>query len=125
MQPASDTLAGLNIMCIAETIAGIEPLVHGLRAAGATVIAVRTPQVALAHSDRHPLDAVLVDLRAPGWWFTAEIRALRALSRTPVYALTEQGEMIDATAGLAGYFVKPVRLDALITTLSTLPRRSR
>jgi DNA-binding response OmpR family regulator len=120
-----DVLAGLNIVCIAEDVAGIEPLVEDLRAAGAVVVAVRTAAVALAFSDRYPVHVVLVDLRDPDWWLTPEIRALRSLSRAPVYALTEPDETIDPTAGLAGHFVKPVSVEAAVATMSTLRRRSR
>jgi DNA-binding response OmpR family regulator len=124
MQRGHAPLHGLSILFITDHSHIGEPLGPWLRSAGAVVIGVRTTALALAYSERHSVDAVLVDLREAGWWSTFEIRALRALTRVPVYALTEPSDAIpDASAGLAGYFPKPVRADTLIGTLSELPRR--
>jgi len=53
---------------------------------------VRTPGLALAHTERRTVDAILVDLRG-SWWSSPEMRALRSLSCVPVYAFTAPNEM--------------------------------
>jgi hypothetical protein len=79
-----------------------------------------------AYSERHAVDAILVDLRESGWTLTPDTRALRSLTRVPMYTMTEPGDpMLDAAADLAGYFSKRVRVEALIGTLSVLQRRLR
>jgi len=119
-------LDGLTLLFIADAIESVEPLIESLRLAGAVVVAVRSAQLALAYSERHRIDVILVDLREPEWWSTPEIRALRSLTRVPTYAMTETtDQMLHPSAEIAGYLPKPVPVEALIAMLSTLPRRSR
>ena len=99
-------------------------MVESLRAADAVVVAVRTAALALAYADRHRIDAVVVDLRDANWWLTPEIRALRAITHAPLYGMTVPGEVPESSS-VAGLFPKPVNPEALIATLSALPRRRR
>ena len=112
-------------MLVADAIDSIEPLVESLRAAGAVVVAVRTSALALAYADRHRIDAILVDLRDAGWWRTPEMRALLAITRAPLYFATAPGQETPGSPSLAGLFPKPVNPDALVATLSALPRHRK
>ena len=90
------------------------------------MIAVRTARLALAYTERHPVDFILIDLAEPSWWSTAEFRALRALNESPIYALREAGaQPIDAAARVTGVFAKPISVDAVVAALASLPRRRR
>ena len=119
MPPSAGVLDRLGVLVIADSFDNVEPL----RAAGAVIVGVRAAPLALAYAERHTIDVVLVDLRGADWWATPEIRALRALSRAPVYALQEADDLIpDTAARIAGVFPKPVNLDTLVATLAALPR---
>jgi DNA-binding response OmpR family regulator len=125
MQPAVGPLNGLRILVIADAFESVEAVVGYLRSLGTVAVALPTAALGLAYSQQHTVDVVLVDSRKSDWWFAPEIRALRSVSRAPLYALTEPGQTLDPTAGVDGYFPKPVRIDALVATLAVLPRRSR
>jgi DNA-binding response OmpR family regulator len=112
-------------LIIADAFASVESVIEVLRSAGAVAVAVPTVVLGRAYAERHIVDVVLVDSRKSSWWLTPEIRALRSLSRAPVYAFTEPGQTLDTAAGVDGYFPKPVPIDALLVTLGALPRRSR
>ena len=89
-------------------------------------------RAALAFAETHVLDVVLVDIRMPGedgHWFLRQLRAsptVRA-AQVPVFAITgERHDLpVDPASGFAGHFLKPIELDALVTRLASLPRRSR
>jgi DNA-binding response OmpR family regulator len=126
MNAPGGPLVGLTILVIVVDFVSIESLIGSLRSVGAVVGVVGSTAVALAYSEQHPVDVVLVDLREPDWWSTPEIRALRSLTRVPIYALTEiTDRMLHPSAEIAGYFPKPVPVEALIAMLSALPRRTR
>ena len=125
MPPTVGPLSGLRILVVADAFEGVESVVDFFRSLGAVVVALPTAALGRAYSEQHTVDVVLVDSRKSSWWFTPEIRALRSLSHAPLYALTEPGQTLDPTAGVDGYFPKPVRIDALVAALSVLPRRSR
>jgi len=125
MPPAVGPLNGLRILVIADAFESVESVIGVLRSAGATVVAVPTAALGRAYSEQHIVDVVLVASRKSSWWLTPEIRALRSLSRAPLYALTEPGQTLDPTSGVDGYFPKPLRIDVLLVTLAALPRRSR
>lgn len=123
-------LDGLTILVVDDHYDTVEMLVEYLRSVGATVLGVRTAKAALGYATTQRFDVVLVDLRMPrenGEWLLRELRASRAPSaEVPVFALSgERHDRPDAAGGFAGYFLKPVDLDALIATLSGLPRRPR
>lgn len=112
-------------MVIADAFESVESVVEVLRSAGAAVVALPTAALGRSYSERHIVDVVLVDSRKSRWWLTPEIRALRSLSRAPLYAFTEPDQTLDMARGVDGYFPKPVPIDALLVTLGALPRRSR
>jgi hypothetical protein len=64
--PASGALDGLIVLIIADTVDSVESLIESLRASGAVVAAVRLPRLALAYSDRHPIDAKIKTLHVIG-----------------------------------------------------------
>ncbi len=110
----------------------VDVLREYLYSAGATVIGADGARAALAFAETHVLDVVLVDIRMPGedgHWFLRQFRASRTVrtAQVPVFAITgERHDLpVDPASGFAGYFLKPIELDALVTRLALLPRRSR
>jgi CheY-like chemotaxis protein len=72
---------------------------------------------------------VLVDLRMPdenGRWFLQKLRSSGMPSaRAPVFAVSgDRADEPGQADGFAGYFLKPVELDALVAKLQTLPRQT-
>ena len=63
-------LEGLTLLIITDALDSIKSLIEPLRSAGAVVVAVRAAQLALAYSERHAVDTILVDLRESGWTLT-------------------------------------------------------
>lgn len=125
-----EPLNGLTVLVVDDHYDTVEMLVEYLRSVGAIVIGIRTAKAAIGYARTARFDAVLVDLRMPredGWWFLRELRASRTASaQAPVFAMSgERHDDPDPAAGFAGYFFKPVDLDALVTALSALPARQR
>jgi DNA-binding response OmpR family regulator len=105
----------------------VEMLVEYLRAFGAIVIGLRTATAAVGYAMSARIDAVLVDLRMPGEdgrWLLRKLRSSNAPSaQAPVFAVSGESRDEPSQAdGFAGYFLKPVNLDALVAALSALPR---
>jgi CheY-like chemotaxis protein len=72
---------------------------------------------------------VLVDLRMPdedGRWFLQELRSAgTASAHAPIFAVSgDRADEPGQADGFAGYFLKPVELDALVAKLQTLPRQT-
>ena len=99
-------------------------------AAGHAAVA-SSPEAARAQADPPPLPAdrrlVLLDLNLPrvgGLEFLRELRADPALRHTPVVVLTTSDEARDRTAAydlnVAGYFVKPVTMQAFVDVVGRL-----
>jgi DNA-binding response OmpR family regulator len=123
-------LDGLTVLVVDDHYDTVEMLVEYLRSVGSMVMGVRTAKAAIGYASTTRFDAVLVDLRMPhedGWWLLRELRASGTVSaNAPVFAVSgEHHDRPDPAAGFAGYFLKPVDLDALVTALSALPRRPR
>ena len=125
-------LDGLMILVVDDHRDTVDMLREYLYSAGATVIGADGARAALAFAETHVLDVVLVDLRMPGedgHWFLRQLRASRTArtAQVPVFAITgERHDLpVDPASGFAGYFLKPIELDALVTRLASLPRRSR
>ena len=125
-------LDGLMILVVDDHRDTVDMLREYLYSAGATVIGADGARAALAFAETHVLDVVLVDLRMPGedgHWFLRQLRASRTVrtAQVPVFAITgERHDLpVDPASGFAGYFLKPIELDALVTRLALLPRRSR
>lgn len=122
------SLAGLTILVVDDHRDTVDMFREYLIGFGASVIGAGNAKAALAVTETHVLDAVLVDLRMPGengWWSLRELRSSRTPSaNAAVFAVSgERHDRPDPASGFAGYFVKPVDLDALVSTLAGLPRR--
>src|SRR6266404_2253715 len=112
-------LEGLAILVVDDHRDTVEMLAECLRAYGATVVGAGNAKAALAVAETHVLDAMLIDLRMPGedgWWFLRQLRAsATASANAPVFAVSgERHDRPDPASGFAGYFLKPVDLDALV-----------
>ena len=123
-------LDGLTILVVDDHCDTVDMFQQYLTALGAVVLGAGTANAGLALAETHTFDAALVDLRMPGedgWWFLRALRASRTASaNAPVYAATgERHDRSDSATGFAGYFLKPVNLDLLVSTFAVLPRRSR
>ena len=122
-------LHGLTILVIDDHRDTVDVLSEYLHSVGAIVLGAGSAKAALAFTETHVLDVVLVDLRMPGedgWWFLRQIRASRmpGAATVPVFAISgERHDRPDPQSGFAGYFLKPVNLDTLIAALAPLPRR--
>ena len=99
---------------------------------GLMILGADSARAGLAFAETHILDVVLVDLRMPGedgHWFLRQLRASRTVrtAQVPVFAITGERHDLpdDPASGFAGYFLKPIQLDALVARLASLPRRSR
>jgi len=123
-------LVGLTVLVVDDHRDTVDMLREYLDSAGATVVGADSAKTALAFAETHVLDVVLVDLRMPsedGWWFLREPRASRVVgaASVPVFAITGERHDLpdDPASGFAGYFLKPIELDALVAALAPLPRR--
>jgi len=129
MVPTTRSLQGLSVLVIDDHADTVDVLLEYLTAQGATALGAGSAKAGLAIAETHALDAAVVDLRMPredGWWFLSQLRASpTASAHAPVYAMTgERHDYLDPASGFAGYFFKPVNLDALVIALAELPRRS-
>ena len=123
------SLRGLTILVVDDHRDTVDMLQQYLTLCGAEVIGAGSAKSALAILEPYVLDAAVVDLHMPredGWWFLRQLRVSLTLSaQAPVYAFSgERHDQLDPASGFAGYFFKPVDLDALVAALAALPRRS-
>ena len=123
-------LDGLVILVIDDHRDTVDMLREYLHDIGATVIGADSARAGLAFAETHVLDAILVDLHMPaddGHWFLRQLRGSRTVrtAQVPVFAVTGERHDLpgDRASGFAGYFLKPIDLDALVRTLAALPRR--
>lgn len=124
------SLHGLSVLVVDDHPDTVDVLLEYLSAYGATALGAGSAKAGLAIAETHVLDAAVVDLRMPredGWSFLGQLRACHTASaRAPVYAISgERHDQLDPASGFAGYFFKPVDLDALVAALAVLPRRSK
>jgi DNA-binding response OmpR family regulator len=125
-------LDGLTILVIDDHRDTVDVFREYLTSVGATVVGADSARSGLMFAETHLLDAVLVDLRLPGEdgaWFLRHLRTSRmpGAATVPVFALSGERHDLpaDPASGFAGYFLKPIELDALVARLKSLPRRSR
>ena len=125
-------LDGLMILAVDDHRDTVDMFREYLSSAGATVIGADSARSGLAFAETHALDVVLVDLHMPGddgHWFLRQLRASRTVRtpQVPVFAITSERHDLpaDPASGFAGYFLKPIELDALVERLKSLPRRAR
>jgi len=121
-------LQGLTVLIVDDHRDTVDMMLEYLAASGAIVVGAANAKAAPEVTTTHLLDAVLVDLRMPredGRWFLRELRASQTASaNVPVFAVSgERHDRLDPQSGFAGYFVKPVDLEALVSVLSALSRR--
>ena len=123
-------LHGLSILVIDDHHDTVDMFQQYLTLCGAQVTGAGSAKAALAVLESHTVDAAVVDLRMlreDGWSFLSQLRASRTASaHAAVFAISgERYDQLDAASGFAGYFLKPVDLDALVAALAALPRRSK
>jgi len=123
-------LQGFTVLVVDDHRDTVDMMLEYLAASGAIVLGAANAKAALELTTTHVLDAVLVDLRMPredGRWLLRELRASQTASaNVPVFAVSgERHDRLDPQTGFSGHFVKPVDLDALVSVLAALPRRSR
>ena len=122
-------LQGLSVLIVDDHRDTVDMFEQYLALFGAQVTGACSAKEALAMLATQTVDVALVDLRMPredGWSFVSQLRASRTASaHAPVFAISgERCDQLDPAGGFAGYFFKPVDLDALVAALAALPRRS-
>jgi len=128
---AERPLHGLTILVVDDHRDTVDMLQQYLEATGATVFGAGSAKAGLALAETHALDAALVDLRMPredGWWLLSQLRAswMEGAATVPVFAISgERHDALDPASGFAGFFLKPIDLDALVATLTRLEHRRR
>jgi CheY-like chemotaxis protein len=129
MVPASASpLRGLTILVIDDHRDTVDMFQHYLTLSGAKVVGAGSEKAALGVVEIYRIDAAVVDLSMPredGWSFLHALRASQTPSaQAPVFAMS--GSLQDGSdpVGFAGYFLKPVELDVLVSSLAALPRRT-
>jgi diguanylate cyclase len=126
--PTQRPLEGLTILVVDDHVDSVEMLQEYLRSVGAHVAVATSAKAALAITETLQIDAALVDLRLPcenGEWFLRQFRTshVRGAATVPVYAVSGwPQDRLEPESGFAGYFVKPIDLDALVATLQPLRR---
>jgi DNA-binding response OmpR family regulator len=123
-------LQGLTVLVVDDHHDTVDMFQQFLSGSGAYVLGAYSAKAALVLAEASVVDAVLVDLRMPqddGFWLLRQVRASGTQSAAaPVFAISgERHELLDPASGFAGYFFKPVDLDALLAALAVLPRRSQ
>ena len=129
MVPTPRSLHGLSVLVVDDHHDTVDMFQQYLTLCGAQVTGASSAKAALAMLETHTVDAAVIDLRMPnedGWSFLSQLRASRTASaHAAVFAISgERHDYLDPASGLAGYFFKPVDLDALVAALAVLPRRS-
>ena len=129
MVPTPQALQGLTVLIVDDHRDTVDMFEQYLTLFGAQVTGASRAKAALAMLETHTVDASVVDLRMPGedgWAFLSQLRASRTASaHAAVFAISgERYDQLDTASGFAGYFFKPVDLDALVAALAALPRRS-
>jgi Response regulators consisting of a CheY-like receiver domain and a winged-helix DNA-binding domain len=129
MVPTARSLHGLSVLVVDDHRDTVDMFQQYLTLCGAQVTGAGSAKAALAVLETHTVDAAVVDLRMPGedgWAFLSQLRASRTASaHAAVFAISgERYDQLDTASGFAGYFFKPVDLDALVAALAALPRRS-
>jgi DNA-binding response OmpR family regulator len=126
---SSEPLQDLTVLVVDDHYDTVEMLVEYLRSFDAIVVGLRSAKAAMGYAMTARFDAVIIDLRMPGEdgrWFLRELRSSNAPSAlAPVFAVSgERHDTPDELEGFAGYFLKPVDVDALVAALASLPRWS-
>ncbi|QNP75642.1 response regulator transcription factor [Streptomyces roseirectus] len=116
-----------RVLVVESDIQYAESLIHGLRRHGHEVDVAERGGAALQVYGQ--ADLVLIDLELPDLDGLEVCRAIRAVSDTPIIALTARGTEVDRVLGLqAGaddYMVKPYGFRELMARMQAVMRRAR
>jgi two-component system OmpR family response regulator len=120
--------ARFNLLIAEDDVKLARTVARGLEREGYRVDLVHTGDDALARTDAHDYDAVILDVLLPGADGHAVCRSLRERDRwVPVLMLTALGEVSDRIRGLDSgaddYLVKPFDFGELLARLRALIRR--
>jgi CheY-like chemotaxis protein len=118
-------LSGLTVLLVDDRVESRVRVIEMLRGAGALVVGIRTPDAAFHYATASRFDAVIVDL--PTEEGSRLLHVLRAspepFANTPIFALSRARHDHGYRQLFTGYFLKPVKRDALTNALAPLPRR--
>ena len=123
---------GLRILVVEDNPVNSLMVIRVLEKQGHRAWAATSGEEALAHFDRQPFDAVLMDLQMPdidGFEVTRRIRNVEgAERRVPVIATTAHALDGDRerclTAGMDEYLTKPIQFDELFAALERVANQS-
>jgi CheY-like chemotaxis protein len=120
-------LHGLHLLVVDDDMDALDILVTFLQACGAFVFAAATVSGALSYIEtaRRKVDAVVTDIAMPGTdgvEFAQKLRGHPKSGTLPIIALTGFYEDYPNTDVFDAYLKKPVNLDKLASTITSLAR---
>jgi len=119
-------LSGLGVLVVDDHMESLERIVDVLQNAGAVAVGVSTANAAIGFATVARFDAIVVDLTMDdGTRFLRQLReSSTPSSATPVFAITGEWHDQRHRERFAGYFLKPINRDTVISGLAALPRRA-
>jgi len=129
---ASGTTANERLVLIVEDERDLADLLeYNLQSNGYRTLTARTGADGLSKARTHGPDLVLLDLmlpEVPGTEVAKQIRADKAIGRTPIIMLTAKSDEVDQVVGLAvgadDYVTKPFSMKVLLARIEAVFRRS-
>lgn len=116
---------GARVLIVEDDLDSAELLARFLTARGAHVARVVSAEDAEAALRRAPFDLVLLDTILPGKTGLQALSSLTRLTRAPIHMMSGQSaEDVEPDArllGAAGFFRKPLELEAVAAVLDALP----
>jgi len=116
-----------RILVVDDERPNIEILLRCLAQRGHAVVGAESAEDAAKRLSEGTFDLVLLDHVLPGVTGMQSLPRLKALTRAPIYIMS--GYSDDETRrdaellGAAGFFGKPIELEALFALLASLPAR--
>ncbi len=121
---AAEKIGGARILLAEDNVINQQVARELLERVGLTVVVASNGQAALFLLEKHPFDAVLMDLQMPtmdGITATAEIRKQERFRHLPIIAMTAHAMLSDQKkcmdAGMNDHVAKPIRPERLYATL--------